>query len=597
MSVIDEIIAPFKLDQLIAVLPHPVEIEIAVRGGAVLDVHLAVCTEIIVAHLQVGAFQKPSAEIKAALLGVLISVADEIIAPFILDQLVASLSHPVEVEVAICVRTIRDGHLAICIEVIVAYLQAGARQEGSIQIQRNVSGILVGVTDKVVISLILNQFVAGLLYAVQIEISVRIGSVLDGHDPIAVKVIVSRRQTGSLHILIREEERNVSGVFIVVGDEIIVILESDQFVAVLLHPIQVEESVVIGSIGIDRGIDHPSVSAKTIEARQEQTVGAGDVVVANDCFAVAVDVIVILSLLHQAGGIGKAVFQIGGGSRADEDAGVIRARCVFAHQQAFLSELIQLRKAVGCPQQAITLESVALVVEGIGTAGDGRPDKVAGLVLGMGVVAGTVIVPISYAVILPYALNKAILEAVLDAAKAFSATDARIAFIEVVPLSRHLVPALGQDAVVGVVGPAFNGMQAGVVNGLAAVTGQLVAHHLEAVAGSRNRFCFPIAAQNTYKALFSCLGAGWRKDDFSLSILMLTGRRRFLKPVGGRGALRAALWTCRPNARFFPGLCRSNRSVLRQRLHRHNCEQHANCQRQANQSFHSFSSFVNLKCV
>ena len=120
MAVVDEIIVSLKLDELIASLPFGVEIEIAIRTGAVRQNELAFRIEGVRPWLQIGSLQKTSIQIQGDVSGISVAIADEVVIALIADHLIAGDLLAVNVEKAVSVGTVLHRHHAVTIEVIVS---------------------------------------------------------------------------------------------------------------------------------------------------------------------------------------------------------------------------------------------------------------------------------------------------------------------------------------------------------------------------------------------------------------------------------------------------------------------------------------------
>ena len=92
------------------------------------------------------------AEVDALVDGVLVAVVDEVVAALPVDELVAALAGAVDVEVAVLPGTVLDDQLAAVVKVVVAGSQLGAGHELLAQVEPDVSGVLVGVVDEVVVA-------------------------------------------------------------------------------------------------------------------------------------------------------------------------------------------------------------------------------------------------------------------------------------------------------------------------------------------------------------------------------------------------------------------------------------------------------------
>ena len=124
MEIVDVVVVPLKLNQLIGVLPHVVDIEEAVTLGAVLGIgtgvdHLTLCVEAVVpgGQGQTECFQFGRGHVPALIHEILVKIGNVVVVPLKFNQLICFELYAVLIEVSVA-RTVPEHHFAICAKLI-----------------------------------------------------------------------------------------------------------------------------------------------------------------------------------------------------------------------------------------------------------------------------------------------------------------------------------------------------------------------------------------------------------------------------------------------------------------------------------------------
>ena len=380
-----------------------------------------------------------------------------------------------------------DDHFAIGIKLVEALSDGRAVSEGLAlhklfaQVQLHILGNLVtAVVDKVEAALKLHQLVGLLQHAIDVDAVVD-DAVLDDHFAIGIKLVEALSDGRAvseglaLHKLLAQVQPDAPGDLVsAVVDEVEAALKLHQLVGLLELTVDVE--LVVNDAVLHAGhIDHLAVGAEFIGAGFQQAVGTGHIVGTGNGPVAAVDVVVVLAVLHQTGSHGGTLFQIGHTVVADENTGVIRH--IVTHQHALGGEFIELGGVVALHQDGDVLMAVALPVEGVGLAQNGGPGHIGVGVgsSGAAVEGGTVAEPGALLVLYPGTHGAAVfVEGVGDAVDGLLTHSQLVAGVgEAFAAVFRILPAGDQLACDGVVQVAVHlkGTGTGVVHMAAALVG------------------------------------------------------------------------------------------------------------------------------
>ena len=114
MIIIDEVIVTLKLDQLICKLLHAIQIEETIIHGTILQNHLTVCAELVIACLKCRTLENLAGQVDSLIFCNLMAVIDEIITTIHLNQLISMNHEAVLIVEVVTHNTMVDHHLSIC---------------------------------------------------------------------------------------------------------------------------------------------------------------------------------------------------------------------------------------------------------------------------------------------------------------------------------------------------------------------------------------------------------------------------------------------------------------------------------------------------
>ena len=157
-------------------------------------------------------------------------------------------------------------------------------------------------------------------------------------------------------------------------DIVIIILVLIDLPAQLLHSIQIEETIFLGTIHQLGGIDHFAICTKFILTDRQQIVGTGYIIQTSHSTIAVADVVVITVLTNQALGHRGSVFQICNTIIAHKDTGMVGH--IVADQHAFSGKLVQLAGIITFNQNGNVFVAIALPVECVCFAVNGSPHYV-----------------------------------------------------------------------------------------------------------------------------------------------------------------------------------------------------------------------------